>query len=132
MGFEEKLVELIMSCILSVKYSILINGNPTGNIYPTRGIRQRDPLSPYLFLLCVEALSFQLLVAEGQGIIKDVSTSPKGPRINHLFFANDGLLFCRATPIEWNRLAKILEVYEKASGQLLNRDKTSIFFSRNT
>ena len=41
------------------------------------------------------------------------------------------LLFCRATLLEWNRLGKILVVYERASGQLLNRDKTSIFFSRN-
>jgi hypothetical protein len=132
MGFAEKWVELISSCISSVKYSILINGNPTGIFHPTRVIRQGDPLSPYLFLLCSEALSSQLLVAEGQGIIKGVATSPKGPLINHLFFADDSLLFCRATPSEWNRLADILEVYERASGQLLNREKKSIFFSRNT
>jgi hypothetical protein len=49
-----------------------------------------------------------------------------------LLFADDNLLFCRATPIEWQRLAEILEVYEWASGQMLNRDKTSIFFSHNT
>ena len=121
-----------MSCISSVKYSILLNGNPIGTIYPSRGIKQGDPLSPYLFLLCAEALSSQLLLAESQGIIKGVATSPNGPRINHLFFADDSLLFCRATPSEWNRLADILEVYERASGQLLNREKTSLFFSRNT
>jgi hypothetical protein len=48
------------------------------------------------------------------------------------FFANDSLLFCRATSRDWERLAQILECYEKASGQQLNKEKTSIFFSHNT
>jgi hypothetical protein len=80
----------------------------------------------------VEALNSQLIKVEGQGIIKGVSTSLKGPRINHLFFVDNNLLFRRATPYKWNRLAEILEVYERASGQLLNHDKTSNFFNHNT
>jgi len=51
---------------------------------------------------------------------------------NHLFFADNSLLFCRANFNEWGNLLKVLEVYEAASGQKLNADKTSIFFSRNT
>jgi hypothetical protein len=82
--------------------------------------------------LCAEALSAQLTKAERIGLLKGVPTSPRGPRINHLFFADDSLLFCRAIPAEWHRLEGILELYERASGQMLNRDKTSIFFSRNT
>jgi hypothetical protein len=119
-----------MKCVTTVKY--LVNGETTGEICPTRGIRQGDPLSPYLFLLCPKALSAQLANADRTGLLKGVPTSPKGPRINHLFFADDSLLFCRATPAEWHRLEGILELYERASGQMLNRDKTSVFFSRNT
>jgi hypothetical protein len=64
MDFPEEWIKLIMSCVSSVSYAILVNGQPSGNIKPTRRIRQRDPLSPYLFLLCVEALSALLTMVE--------------------------------------------------------------------
>ena len=57
MGFQEKWIQLSMMCVRTVSYSVLINGEPKGRIIPTRGLRQRDPISPYLLLLCVEGLS---------------------------------------------------------------------------
>ena len=56
MGFDGKWINLISMCISTISYSILVNGKPKGNISPTRGIRQGDPLSPYLFLLCSKVL----------------------------------------------------------------------------
>jgi hypothetical protein len=61
-----------------------------------------------------------------------VPSSPKGPQLNHLFYVDDNLLFCKATSSDWGRLSQLLEYYEKASGQLLNKEKTSIFFSQST
>jgi hypothetical protein len=132
MGFARQWINLIMMCVRSVQYAVLINGIPTEKFTPTRGIRQGDPISPYLFLLCAEALSSLLRKAEQDGFLTGVPTSKKGPRINHLFFADDSLLFCKANSQHWHRMEKILETYEKASGQRLNKEKTSLFFSRNT
>jgi hypothetical protein len=132
MDFPEEWIKLIMSCVSSVSYAILVNGQPSGNIKPIRGIRQRDHLSPYLFLLCTEALSALLTRVEKNGVITRVPTSKKDPRLSHLFFANDSLIFCKANSVEWRRLTKLLDKYEAALGQKLNKNKTSIFFSRNT
>lgn len=57
MGFHGRWINLIFGCISSVSYLVLVNGEPHGDIKPTRGIRQGDPLSPYLFLLCLEGLN---------------------------------------------------------------------------
>ena len=57
LGFQESWVALIMKCITTGSYSILVNGEPKGMIKPSRGLRQRDPLSPYLFLFCAKGLN---------------------------------------------------------------------------
>ena len=90
------------------------------------------PISPYLFLLCAEALSLLLVCVDQRGILTGVPTSKRGPRLNHLFFVDDNLLFCKANKTHWLKMTKLLGKYEAASGQRLNHDKTSLFFSRNT
>jgi hypothetical protein len=132
MGFCERWISLILMCIKTVTYSIVVNGNPCGLITPSRGIRQGDPISPYLFLLCAEALSSMIQKASDDGLLTRVPTSRKGPRISHLFFADDSLLFCRANLMQWNQLSNILHEYEMASGQKMNASKTTIFFSKYT
>ena len=72
LGFKERWRELVMRCVRSVTYSIKINGNPRGHIIPSRGIRQGDPLSPYLFLLCAEGLSALIKASVARGDMKGV------------------------------------------------------------
>ena len=95
---------------------------------PSRGIKQGDPLSPYLFLLCAEGLSAMLRKAEESHQLRGIKSSRQGVCISHLLFADDSLLFCRATVEECQRLLDLLEIYKAASGQAINRQKTSLFF----
>jgi hypothetical protein len=67
-----------------------------------------------------------------EGAITGVPISRGGLRIHHLLFADDSLLFCRANLREWDHIQRLLCTYEEASGQQLNREKTTLFFSRNT
>ncbi|KAK7837690.1 hypothetical protein CFP56_020890 [Quercus suber] len=132
MGFDKKWINLITMCIRSVTYSIMLNGQPHGLITPTRGLRQGDPLSPYLFLLVTEGLHALFEEAKDNGEIEGVSLCPSGPRISHLLFADDSLVFCKATVAESVKVQSILYKYELASGQSINRGKTNLFFSSNT
>ncbi|XP_041011424.1 uncharacterized protein LOC121255210 [Juglans microcarpa x Juglans regia] len=104
-----------------------------GEIFcPKRGLRQGDPLSPYLFILCAEGLSSLINAAEKKGDIKGVSVRRGGTSINHLMFADDCILFCRAKVSEWKKIHELLQLYEAGSGQMLNKQKSSFFFSSNT
>ena len=88
LGFDNKVQELLLKCVSLVKYSIRINGKPCGNIVPTQGLRQGDPLSPYLFLLCAEGLSAMIKKATVEGDLHGVAVCRRGPKILHLFFAD--------------------------------------------
>ena len=132
MGFSHRWISLIMQCVSSVSYLVLINGEAFGTITPTRGLRQGDPLSPYLFILCAEGLSAFIHEAARNQLLNGISICRGCPIITHLFFADDSLLFCKANAQECRKLIDILECYEAASGQKINTDKSSVFFSPNT
>ena len=132
MGFQESWVVLVMECITTVTYSILVNGEPKGLITPSRGLRQGDPFSPYLFLFCAEGLNAIFQKAAENGEIQGFSICINGPKLTHLFFADDCLLFCRSTLEECEKIQELLACYEEASGQMVNKDKTTLFFSKNT
>ena len=131
-GFNERWINLMMVCVKTVSYSVLVNGEPKGLIRPTRGIRQGDLLSPFLFLLCMEGLHSLISKAEREGAIHGFGLSRKSPKLTHLLFMDDSLLFCRFNRSECQKVLEILAQYESLSGQQINKGKTAIFFSKST
>lgn len=109
-----------------------MNGRQSGHIIPSRGLRQGDPLSLYLFLLCVEGLVSLLKEATRINKIRGFAAAKNGPRISHIFFADDSLICCRAKKGDCLELLRNLTVYKHASGQEVNNDKSRLMFSRNT
>lgn len=130
LGFDVGWIHIIMQCVTTVRYSFLINGQPHGYISPTRGLRQGDPLSPYLFLLCAEGFSALLEHKAVQGYLHGIRVCPEAPRIHHLLFADDNLLFGSATTEECVYLQSVLRDYELASGQKINFFKSEMVFSK--
>nr|XP_027090307.1 uncharacterized protein LOC113711341 [Coffea arabica] len=131
MGFCPTWIQWILECITSVTYSVNVSGKKGGFIKPSRGLRQGDPLSPYLFLVCAEGFSALLRRANRQGSMSGMKIANEAPCLSHLFFAEDSLIFCRAKVGEAVQLMKVLEEYGRASGQLINKEKSSIFISKN-
>ncbi|XP_042973063.1 uncharacterized protein LOC122304866 [Carya illinoinensis] len=131
MGFGAKWTNLLILCVRSVSFSILVYGEPKGPIYPSRGLKHGDLISPYLFILCTEGLISLLQKVDVKDVVEGICACRGAPKINHLMFADDRLLFCRATSQTNRKILHLLEVYEQASGQMVNKDKTSMVFSKN-
>ena len=122
----------MMGCVTSPTFSILINGKTYGNIHPSRGIRQGDPLSKYLFLLCAEGFTSLLQRAKLYGHIKGASVCRRAPRISNLMFTDDSIIFCKAMGGEVEVINEVLQIYANAFGQCINMEKSSVYISSNT
>lgn len=129
LGFDAHWVSLIMNCISCPNFSILINGEQRGNFVSSRGLRQGDPLSPYLSLIVAEGLSHLISKANSNGLLSSLSISG-GPLISHLLFADDSLIFCKAEERELVNLKNLLHTYKLASGESINFTKSAILFSK--
>lgn len=123
MGFPTKFKDYVMSCIKSVSYSINLNGSAHGFIKPTRGLRQGDPLSPYIFIFCAEVLSTSLDILEHQGALQGIRIGKKSPSILHLMYADDLLITCNADQNSCLALQQILHKYYSSSGKAINKGK---------
>ncbi|GAA0170712.1 hypothetical protein LIER_24912 [Lithospermum erythrorhizon] len=128
LGFPTKFVGWIMECVTTASYSISINGLLHGHLKGGRGLRQGDPISPTLFLFCIEYLSRMLKVrTSGSGF----SYHPKWEflKITHIVFEDDLMLFSRADTLSVSILLGCLHDLEEASGLTVSPTKSNIFFS---
>lgn len=132
LGFASDWINLVMQYIETVSYTFLVNDSTHGAVIPQRGIRQGDPLSPYIFIICGEVLSGLCRAGQRSGELTGVKIGHHCPRINHLLFADDTMFFTKANAESCETLALILRDYEEASGQMINATKSSISFSSRT
>ncbi|KAL9687617.1 hypothetical protein QQ045_032022 [Rhodiola kirilowii] len=131
LGFAAEWIRKVMLCVQSVTYRVKVNDNITDVITPKRGLRQGDPISPYLFLICAEWLSYALLKHQERGLIGGIKICKNSPMINHLMFADDCLIFLKAKDDTVSWLENILRSYETVSGQKVNYTKSEVVCSRN-
>ena len=124
-------VQWIMQCVTGPSMSVLWNGEKTDGFAPRRGLRQGDPLSPYLFVMCLERLCHQIDRAVGAKRWKPIRLSCGGPMLSHICFADDLILFAEASVAQIRVIRGILEAFCKSSGQKVSLEKSKIFFSKN-
>ncbi|XP_058726136.1 uncharacterized protein LOC131597455 [Vicia villosa] len=116
LGFDERWIHWLMMCVTSVHYSVLVNSDRVGPIIPGRGLRQGDPLSPYLFILVSEGLSALIKGAVSRGDLHGAHICRRAPSVANL--------------VEVTNLMNILNTYTEATGQEINLAKSEVFFSR--
>ncbi|KAM6567827.1 hypothetical protein CsatA_026955 [Cannabis sativa] len=130
LGIHEKFVNWVEKCITIRQMGLLINGAVQGTIKPTCGIRQGDPLSPALFIIAADVFSRLITTKMNEGCIHGFKMARNGPPITHLMFADDVILFGKASVREAKGFLNCLEEYCSWSGQGVNYHKSTVFFSK--
>ena len=129
MGFGAKWVRWMRWCISSVRHSILINGTPIGFFASSKGLRQGDPLSPFLFILAMETLSSLLKKALEGGFIQGFWASRRGGvgrAVSHLLFVDDTLIFSYSNKEHLEALSWGCMWFEAIYGLKINLDKCEL------
>ena len=126
--FPKHLISLIMSCVSSSSISMLFNGGALEPFHPSRGIRQGDPLSPYLFIMCMEILRALILEKCEAKLWKPMMASRGGIAFSCLFFADDLVLFAKADHKNFVAIKDVLDTFCALSGQKVSVEKSRVFF----
>lgn len=130
-GLRGRIYEIIRQCISTVGYQIVMNREKTEGFHPSCGLRQGDPLSPYLFVIGIEKLSQLINVCVEANQWKAVKVSRDGPRVSHVFFADDLVLFAEANVEIVALMRKSMDSFCSISGQKVSYEKSCAFVSSN-
>ncbi|CAH9085655.1 unnamed protein product [Cuscuta epithymum] len=130
-GFPMEFTRLIMNSIREMKIGIIWNEYILEDIQPKRGLRQRDLISPYLFILAMERLSHLISREVDADRWKPIRVGKPGISISHLFFADDLMLFGTASREQIEVMMQIMETFSFRSGLEINKDKSRVYLSPN-
>ncbi|CAL1384036.1 unnamed protein product [Linum trigynum] len=130
-GLPSTWINRIMTCVEKNQMRINWNGELTSVIKPSRGVRQGDPLSSFLFVLCMERLAHRIEQVVEEKLWKPIPLSKDGPKLSHLFFADDLILFAEAESGQIDVIRSCLEDFCLSSGQKVNLHKSAMFVSPN-
>ncbi|KAG7564109.1 Ribonuclease H domain [Arabidopsis suecica] len=130
-GLPEVWIHWILQCVCGPSMNVLWNGEKTEAFKPSRGLRQGDPLSPYLFVMCMERFCHQIEFSVAAKEWKPISLSCGGPKLSHICFADDLILFAEASVAQIRIIRRVLERFCIALGQKVSLEKSKIFFSEN-
>lgn len=127
MGFGNKWRYWIRNCLESGRASVIINGSPTNEFSITKGVRQGDPLSPFLFIIAIEGLNVAMKTAVEKGVFDGVKFPNSNICLSHLFYADDALFIG-----EWSRrnianVSRILKCFYVSSGLKVNFSMSRVF-----
>lgn len=129
-GIPLNMIEVIMNCITSCNMNFLWNGSLMDTFQPSRGVRQGDLLSPYIFVMCLERLSQLIDEVVSSLAWKPIKTSSQGPIISHLFYTDDLVLFVEASIDQVVVIKSCLDRFCSASRERVNYNKSSVIFSQ--
>ena len=126
-GFGIRWRKWMRGCLSSVSFAVLVNGNAKGWVKASRGLRQGDPLSPFLFTIVADVLSRMLLKAEERNVLEGFKVGRNRTRVSHLQFADDTIFFSSSREEDMMTLKNVLLVFGHISGLKVNLDKSNIY-----
>ncbi|KAK9070187.1 hypothetical protein SSX86_010587 [Deinandra increscens subsp. villosa] len=127
MNFPDKWRVWVQGVLQSARASVLINGSPSKEFNCLSGVRQGDPLSPYLFVVAMEGLSWMFQKAEEQGVFHGLRLPNNGPVLSKLFYADDAMFLGEWTDSNALNLVRLLRVFFLVSGLKVNFHKSALF-----
>ncbi|KAF5789658.1 putative RNA-directed DNA polymerase [Helianthus annuus] len=127
MGFPNKWVDWVMATVTTAKASVLVNGSPTQEFVCHRGLRQGDPLSPFLFVIAMEALSRVVKKAVSLGLFHGIQCTSHGPSLSHFLYADDAVFLGEWSEVNARNINRVMRCFYLASGLKVNLGKSSLF-----